>query len=193
MEHFYSIQGEGFHAGKAAYFIRLAGCSIGCHWCDVKESWDKIAYPPQSIETIIQQALRYPSRILIVTGGEPLEHSLDLLTHIAHQHQFRTHLETSGAFPLTGQWDWICISPKKNVPPLKDCLRNAHELKVVIYNHHDFVWAEENARYTAPHAHLFLQPEWSRKEKMIPLIVDYALKNPKWRISLQQHKYLNIP
>lgn len=193
MEAFYTIQGEGFHQGKAAYFIRLAGCDVGCVWCDVKESWDASLYPVQSVEDIAAAASQYPAHIAVVTGGEPLLHPLDELCHALHASGFHTHLETSGAHQLSGQWDWICLSPKKFKAPLPEISRQAHELKVVIFHKSDFAWAEKYASRVAPGCRLFLQPEWSRSAQTIPLIIDYVKHHPQWEISLQIHKYMEIP
>lgn len=192
MEEFYTIQGEGFHTGTAAYFIRIGGCDVGCHWCDVKESWDANLHPPTAIDAIVTQAKKYADTI-VITGGEPLTWNMAPITQALKQEQLKIHIETSGAYPFTGVWDWICLSPKKNKLPLADAYQQAHELKVIIYNKHDFIFAEEQADLVNENAILFLQPEWSKKEEMTPLIVDYVMKNPKWRVSLQTHKYLNIP
>lgn len=192
MEAFYTIQGEGFHTGRAAYFIRIGGCDVGCHWCDVKESWDAALHPPTGISTIIDQAARY-SDTIVVTGGEPLTWNMEPLTAGLKSKGMNIHIETSGAFPVTGHWDWICLSPKKNKLPLDEIYPMAHELKVIVYNKHDFTFAEEQAERVGHHCKLFLQPEWSVREKMTPLIVDYVMCNPKWQVSLQTHKYLNIP
>lgn len=193
MEAFYTIQGEGFHQGKAAYFIRLGGCDVGCVWCDVKESWDAAPHALQSVPDIIGEARPYASAIAVVTGGEPLMHPLDELTAALRAARFRTHLETSGAHPLSGSWDWICLSPKKFKAPLPDICALAHELKVVIYHPADLEWAEAYARRVNPSCQLFLQPEWSRAERMMPLITAYVKAHPQWRVSLQMHKYLGIP
>ena len=192
MEEFYTIQGEGFHTGTAAYFIRIGGCDVGCHWCDVKESWNAALHPPTSIDLIVENAVRY-SETIVVTGGEPLTWDMSLLTQKLKNNNLKVHVETSGAYPLTGTWDWICLSPKKNKLPTQAVYDNAQELKMIIYNKHDFIFAEEQAQKVNSDAILFLQPEWSKKEEMTPLIVDYVMKNPKWRVSLQTHKYLNIP
>ena len=192
MEEFYTIQGEGFHTGTAAYFIRIGGCDVGCHWCDVKESWNAALHPPTSIDLIVENAVRY-SETIVVTGGEPLTWDMSLLTQKLKNNNLKVHVETSGAYPLTGTWDWICLSPKKNKLPTRAVYDNAQELKMIIYNKHDFIFAEEQAQKVNSDAILFLQPEWSKKEEMTPLIVDYVMKNPKWRVSLQTHKYLNIP
>ena len=192
MEEFYTIQGEGFHTGTAAYFIRIGGCDVGCHWCDVKESWNADLHPPTSIESIVLNAKKYADTI-VVTGGEPLTWDMTLLTQMLKAQNLKTHIETSGAFQLSGIWDWICLSPKKNKLPTQSVYDHADELKVIIHNKYDFIFAEEQAENVNNNAVLFLQPEWSKKELMTPLIVDYVMNNPKWRISLQTHKFLNIP
>ncbi|MDC6386051.1 radical SAM protein [Flagellimonas taeanensis] len=192
MEEFYTIQGEGFHKGTAAYFIRVGGCDVGCHWCDVKESWNAETHPPTSIDSIIANAKKY-SDTIVITGGEPLTWDMGPLTHGLNKEGMKTHIETSGAYPLTGVWDWICLSPKKNKLPIGDIAKKADELKVIVYNKHDFIFAEEQAAQVEDNCILYLQPEWSVRDKMVPLIVDYVMKNPKWKISLQTHKYLNIP
>jgi 7-carboxy-7-deazaguanine synthase len=192
MEEFYTIQGEGFHTGTAAYFIRVGGCDVGCHWCDVKESWDAQIHPPTPVESIVTNASRFPGTV-VVTGGEPLTWNMDSLTTALRSAGMKVHIETSGAYPLTGYWDWICLSPKKTMLPTQSVYEKADELKVIIYNKHDFKFAEEQAQLVNPNAVLFLQPEWSRRESVTPLIIDYVMDNPKWRISLQTHKYLNIP
>ncbi|MBF6607486.1 MAG: radical SAM protein [Flavobacterium sp.] len=192
MEEFYTIQGEGAHTGTAAYFIRLGGCNVGCHWCDVKESWDATQHPETSINMIAAKAASF-AKIIVVTGGEPLMYDMTSLTTQLKAHNLRVHMETSGAYPLTGTWDWICLSPKKTMLPTRSVYESAHELKVIIYNKHDFIFAEEQAAKVNSKAMLFLQPEWSKREEMTPLIVDYVMQNPKWRVSLQTHKYLNIP
>jgi len=193
MEAFYTIQGEGFHQGKAAYFIRLAGCDVGCVWCDVKESWDATAHPRQSITEMVDKAKKFPGRIAVITGGEPLMHDCSLLTQELRQAGFQTHIETSGAYPITGKWDWICLSPKKFKHPLTGAISIADELKVVIYHPSDFKWAESYAEKMKPGGKLFLQPEWSKRESVIPMIADYILENPKWIFSLQLHKYIHMP
>lgn len=192
MEEFYTIQGEGFHKGTAAYFIRVGGCDVGCHWCDVKESWNADTHPPTNIYLIVANATKY-SDTIVVTGGEPLTWDMGPLTSALKQENLKTHIETSGAYPLTGLWDWICLSPKKNKLPEGKIYDEAHELKIIIYNRHDFIFAEEQAALTNANCILYLQPEWSVKDKVTPLIVDYVMKNPKWKVSLQTHKYLNIP
>jgi 7-carboxy-7-deazaguanine synthase len=192
MEAFYTLQGEGYHKGSAAFFIRIGGCDVGCHWCDVKESWDANLHPPTPIEHIVNQAKQY-SDTVVVTGGEPLMWNMDPLCKALHGQGMQVHIETSGAYALTGTWNWFCLSPKKNKRPLQAAYDYADELKVIIYNKDDFKFAEEQAAQVAPNCKLFLQPEWSRREKVMPLIVDYVLANPKWKASLQTHKYLNIP
>jgi organic radical activating enzyme len=192
MEEFYTIQGEGFHTGTAAYFIRIGGCDVGCHWCDVKESWNAELHPPTSTDVIVENASKYADTV-VVTGGEPLTWDMTLLTQKLKNKNLKVHVETSGAYPVSGNWDWFCLSPKKNKLPVPDSYAIANELKVIIYNKHDFVFAEEQAAKVNNNAILFLQPEWSKKEEMTPLIVDYVMNNPKWRVSLQTHKYLNIP
>jgi len=193
MEAFYTIQGEGYNTGRAAYFIRLGGCDIGCHWCDVKESWDAAAHPLTSVDSIVMQAMEHPGRAVVITGGEPLIYNLDLLTQTLQNAGILTFLETSGAYPLSGSWDWICVSPKKFKKPLPQVLEKAGELKIIIFNKSDFDWAEEHAALVGPQTRLYLQPEWSKAPEMMPYIVDYVKNNPKWQVSLQTHKYLNIP
>jgi len=193
MEAFYTIQGEGFHQGRAAYFIRLGGCDVGCSWCDVKESWDASAHPLKSIEEIVNGALAFPGRLAIVTGGEPLMHNLDELTMALKNAGFDTNIETSGAHPLSGTWDWICLSPKKFKAPLPEVIPHANELKVIIYNKSDFAWGEKFAAQCSPACKLYLQPEWSRAPEMTPLIVEYIKDNPRWELSMQLHKYINVP
>jgi len=192
MEAFYTLQGEGYHKGGAAYFIRIGGCDVGCHWCDVKESWNAELHPPTPINTIVDGAIKY-SDTVVVTGGEPLMWPMDPLTTALHNKGIQVHIETSGAYPLTGVWDWFCLSPKKNKLPLKEAYDRADEVKVIVYNNDDFKFAEEQAEKVSPTCKLFLRPEWSRRDKMMPLMVDYVLQHPKWKVSLQTHKYLNIP
>ncbi|MEO6315913.1 MAG: 7-carboxy-7-deazaguanine synthase QueE [Chitinophagaceae bacterium] len=193
MESFYTIQGEGYHQGKAAYFIRLGGCDVGCVWCDVKDSWDAAIHPQLSITSIVARAASHPGRLAVVTGGEPLLHNLSKLTQSLHQAGFQTNIETSGSSPLTGNWDWICLSPKKFKAPLPELVNLANELKVVIFNKTDFAWAEKFAAQTNASCRLYLQPEWGKAPAMIPLIVDYIKANPQWELSLQLHKYINVP
>ena len=192
MEEFYTIQGEGYHTGKAAYFIRVGGCDVGCHWCDVKESWNADLHPPTLANTIVEHAKKY-SDTVVITGGEPLMWSMDYLTKMLRKNGLKTHTETSGAYSFSGIWDWFCLSPKKTKLPLEEVYKEADELKMIIFNKSDFEFAEDHAAKVGKNCELFLQPEWSRKEKMTELIVDYVMKNPKWKISLQTHKYLNIP
>lgn len=191
MEAFYSLQGEGFYKGTAAYFIRLGGCDVGCHWCDVKESWAAEAHPLVPVDTIVTDALAH-SKTMIITGGEPLMWNLDLLTEKLRAAGTRTHIETSGAHPLSGTFDWICLSPKKIKRPVGDVLQKANELKMVIYNNNDFLFAEEMAAQVSSDCLLYLQPEWSKRNKVIPKIVDYVMAHPQWKASLQMHKYLDI-
>ena len=192
MEEFYTIQGEGYHTGKAAYFIRVGGCDVGCHWCDVKESWNAELHPPTLANTIVDHAKKY-SDTVVITGGEPLMWSMDYLTKKLQQYGIKTHIETSGAYSFSGSWDWFCLSPKKTKLPLEEVYKEADELKIIVFNKSDFKFAEEQASKVGSNCELFLQPEWSKKDKMTELIVDYVMKNPKWKISLQTHKYLNIP
>ena len=192
MEEFYTIQGEGYHKGTAAYFIRVGGCDVGCHWCDVKESWNAETHPPTAIDSIVANAEKY-SDTIVITGGEPLTWDMGPLTQGLKEKGMKIHIETSGAYPLTGVWDWICLSPKKIKLPVGDIYKKAHELKVIVFNKHDFIFAEEQAAQVGEDCILYLQPEWSVRDKMVPLIVEYVMKHPKWKVSLQTHKYLNIP
>ena len=192
MEAFYTIQGEGFHKGTSAYFIRVGGCDVGCHWCDVKESWDAKVHPPTAIDKITLEALEF-SNTIVVTGGEPLMWNMYPLTNLLKEKGMQTHIETSGAYEFTGVWDWVCLSPKKNKLPLKNVYRKANELKVIVYNKNDFEFAESQSKYVGEDCLLYLQPEWSKRDTVIPLIVDYVMRNPKWKVSLQTHKYLKIP
>ena len=192
MEEFYTIQGEGFHKGTAAYFIRVGGCDVGCHWCDVKESWNPRLHPATPVDKIVESAVK-SSNTVVVTGGEPLTWNMEPLTTGLKEKGAKIHIETSGAYPLTGIWDWICLSPKKNKLPTEEIYEVAHELKVIVFNKHDFKFAEEQAAKVNGNCILYLQPEWSNRDKMMPLIVDYVMQNPKWKVSLQTHKYLNIP
>lgn len=193
MESFYTLQGEGFHQGRAAYFIRLGGCDVGCFWCDVKESWDASKHPLLAVEAIVAEAKKYPGRLAVITGGEPLMHPLDELTHALQEASFETNIETSGSSPLSGNWNWICLSPKKFKAPLPEIVPLAHELKVIIYNKHDFTWAETYAAQVNPTCKLYLQPEWDQSDKVTPLIIDYIKSNPQWELSLQVHKYIHVP
>jgi 7-carboxy-7-deazaguanine synthase len=206
MESFYTLQGEGYHQGRAAYFIRLGGCDVGCVWCDVKESWDAEKHPKFHIDEIVEKLneeakFQKPNPksqiptlpIVVVTGGEPLMHDLTELTKAIHKAGFETNIETSGSSPLSGEWDWICLSPKKFKAPLADVVPHANELKVVIFNKSDFAWAEEYAAMVSPTCKLYLQPEWDKASQMTPLIIDYIKANPQWELSLQLHKYINVP
>lgn len=193
MEHFYTIQGEGINSGKAAYFIRLAGCDVGCVWCDVKESWSAEGYPLMKKEEICDLILQQGANMAVITGGEPLIYNLDDLTSLLHVKGVTTCLETSGAYSLSGSWDWICVSPKKFKAPLPEVVNAANELKVVVYNKSDFEWAEKHAEAVNEKCSLLLQPEYSRFNEMIPAIIDYVKQHPKWRISLQTHKIINVP
>ena len=193
MEAFYTIQGEGFHQGRAAYFIRLGGCNVGCFWCDVKESWEADKHPKIQIEKIVQQASSEPGRLAVITGGEPLMHNLDELTYQLQSEGFETNIETSGSYQLSGNWNWICVSPKKFKAPTAEALAAANELKVVVYNKNDFAWAEKNALQTNENCRLYLQPEWEKASIITPLIIDYIKQHPKWELSLQIHKYINVP
>ena len=193
MEMFYSLQGEGYHQGKAAFFIRLAGCDVGCVWCDVKDSWDASKHPQLSIDEIVNAALTHPSKIAIVTGGEPLLHALTPLTTALKNAGFQTHLETSGSSPLSGQWDWICLSPKKFKQPIEESIIAASELKVVVFNKSDIDWAESFEKKVAPNCKLYLQPEWDKADTMTPMAIDYIKAHPHWELSAQLHKYIQVP
>jgi len=192
MEQFYTIQGEGYYKGAAAYFVRVGGCDVGCHWCDVKDSWNPDLHPAMDVEEIAEKAVSH-SKLVVITGGEPLTYDMGPLTARLKEKGARIHIETSGAYPFTGIWDWVCLSPKKNKLPVAAAYQKADELKIIIYNKHDFIFAEEQAQQVGKDCILYLQPEWSNREKMMPLIVDYVLANPKWQVSLQTHKYLNVP
>ena len=193
MEAFYTLQGEGYHQGRAAFFIRLGGCDVGCVWCDVKESWDANAHPVKSINDIVREATKFPARLAVVTGGEPLMHDLTELTNELHAAGFQTNIETSGSSPMSGTWDWICFSPKKFKEPLHEILQEAHELKIVVFNNSDFNWAEKHAALVSPDCKLYLQPEWEKASIVTPMIIDYIKSNPQWELSLQIHKYINVP
>ena len=193
MEAFYTLQGEGFYQGKAAYFIRLGGCDVGCVWCDVKESWDANAHPLKTINEIVEEAKKFPGKLAVVTGGEPLMHDLTELTNALHEVGFQTNIETSGSSPLSGDWDWICLSPKKFKAPLPEILSKAHELKVVVFNRSDFDWAEKYSALVSADCKLYLQPEWDKASIVTPIIIDYIKSNPQWELSLQIHKYINVP
>ena len=193
MEAFYTLQGEGAHTGRAAYFIRLGGCDVGCVWCDVKESWDADEHPKTTIADIVQGALVHRGRLAVVTGGEPLMYDMTELTSALRKAGFQTNIETSGVYPVSGHWDWVCFSPKKFKAPHPSIYQAANELKAIVYNKSDFAFAEAHAMQVGSHCKLLLQPEWSRHEQMLPLIVDYVKDNPRWQISLQTHKFMNIP
>ncbi len=192
MEHFYTIQGEGYNTGKAAFFIRLGGCDVGCVWCDVKESWNAQAHPKISVSNLISEAKKNKAKNIVVTGGEPCMYDLTVLCGDFKKNKFNVWLETSGAYKIKGTFDWICVSPKKFKAPLKESLKKADELKVVVFNKSDFEWAEQNQKYTKKNCQLFLQPEYGRFDKVMPLIIDYVKQNPEWQISLQTHKILSI-
>lgn len=193
MEHFPTIQGEGFHTGKPAYFFRLGGCDVGCRWCDVKESWPIQGHPEMDVEYMASLVKQVAFEIAVITGGEPTLHHLERLTDTLHANGIRTHIETAGVHDLTGHWDWVTFSPKKFKEPVPGFAKLASELKVVVFHKSDFEFAEKHAAQVGEHCQLFLQPEWEKRESIMPLIVDYVCRNPKWRISLQTHKYLNIP
>ena len=193
MEHFYTLQGEGFHQGRAAYFIRLGGCDVGCVWCDVKDSWDSVKHPLLDVGSLMLDVKKTPAEIVVITGGEPLMHHLDELTAALQSAGLKTNIETSGAHPISGKWDWICLSPKKFKAPLPEILPLAHELKIIVFNKSDFDWAEKYAALVLPSCKLYLQPEWDKAAEMTPMIIDYIKANPKWELSLQIHKYINVP
>ena len=193
MEEFYTIQGEGYNTGKAAYFIRIGGCDVGCHWCDVKESWDANIHPLTPVEKIVENVLFYKAGSVVVTGGEPLIYNLDELTRQLKKNNIETFIETSGAYSMSGNWDWVCLSPKKTMAPLDEIYKQANELKLIVFNKHDFKWAEEQAARVDKDCYLYLQPEWSKHTLLLPEIIDYVKTHPKWMISLQTHKYMNIP
>lgn len=193
MEHFYTIQGEGYHQGSAAYFIRLGGCDVGCVWCDVKESWDANKHPLFNTNDLIAEVKKTPAKIIVITGGEPLMHNLSELTHQLQANGLKTHIETSGSHPISGSWDWICLSPKKFKAPLPEIMPLAHELKIIVFNKSDFDWAEKYAALVSPQCRLFLQPEWEKAGEMTPLIIEYIKAHPQWELSLQVHKYINVP
>lgn len=193
MEHFYTLQGEGAHSGVAAYFIRLGGCDVGCVWCDVKDSWDGAKHPKMHVDDIAAAASKHPARVAVVTGGEPAMYDLTALCEALHQQGFKVHIETSGAYPLSGELDWVTVSPKKFKPPIQEALNKADELKVVIFHKSDFDWADQHAANVPDSCKLYLQPEWGKKDNITPLVIDYILAHPQWELSLQTHKYINIP
>ncbi len=193
VEHFYTLQGEGFYAGQAAYFIRTGGCDVGCTWCDTKESWDAAQHPKFEINEIVQWVTDAGAPLAVITGGEPMMHNLSELCDALHDKNISTNLETSGAYPLSGEWDWICFSPKKFKAPLDDYYSLANELKIVVFNQHDLLWAQEHAKKITSKCILYLQPEWSKQQELLPIMIDFIKAHPQWRLSLQTHKYLNIP
>ncbi len=193
MEDYYTIQGEGYNTGQAAHFIRLGGCDVGCVWCDVKESWDAVKHPLKNIRDIVDDSLQYAAKTVVITGGEPLMYNLDGLCEAFHKSSVKTFIETSGAYPLSGTWDWVCVSPKKFKPPLQEMLDVANELKVIIFNKSDFDWALQYSQKVSDGCHLYLQAEWSRFKEMTPLITAFVKENPRWRISVQTHKFMDIP
>jgi organic radical activating enzyme len=193
MELFYSLQGEGYHQGKAAFFIRLAGCDVGCVWCDVKDSWDASKHPVLTVEEIVASAAAHPSRIAIVTGGEPLLHQLEPLTTALKTAGFQTHIETSGSSPMSGSWDWVCLSPKKFKAALPEAIKAANELKVVVFNNSDFAFANSFLKDVAVDCKKYLQPEWDKSDAMTPLVIEYIKANPSWELSAQLHKYIQVP
>ena len=193
IDEFYTLQGEGFHTGKAAYFIRIGGCDIGCHWCDSKISWRADTHRLIDVSDIVENAKQFPAKAVVVTGGEPTTYNLGILCELLKTEGIKTFIETAGAYPLTGKWDWICLSPKKQKPPQPEIYKIANELKVIIFEEEDFAWAEETARKVNKECKLFLQAEWSRFRKLIPVIVEYVKNNPQWNISLQAHKFMHIP
>lgn len=193
MEEFYTIQGEGFHTGKPAYFVRIGGCDVGCSWCDTKLSWNAEIHPAVAADEIVKRAGEAPAKAVVVTGGEPSMYPLAYFTAQLHKYGIQTFIETSGAHPLSGEWDWICLSPKRQFPPKRNIFKKAHELKMIIQEEKDLLWAEENAIKVNRQCELYLQPEWSVAPKILPVIIEYAKHNPKWKISLQSHKYMKIP
>ncbi len=193
MEDFYTIQGEGFNSGKPAYFVRVGGCDVGCHWCDVKESWDASLHPLVKADDVVTKVVESKSKAVVITGGEPLQYNMDYITAQFKSKNIETFIETSGAFPLSGNWDWICLSPKKTMSPLPEVYLKANELKVIVYNKNDFEWALEQAKKVNKNCLLFLQPEWSKSDEMMPLIVEFVKEHQNWMVSLQSHKYMNIP
>lgn len=193
MEHFYTLQGEGMHSGRASYFIRLGGCDVGCVWCDVKDSWDADKHPKMTVDEIVMAAMRHSARLAVITGGEPAMYNLSALCDALHAAGFTVHIETSGAYPIVGAIDWVTLSPKKFKPPVQAALDKADELKVVVFNKSDFAWAEEHAAKVPDTCKLYLQPEWSKKDNITQMVIDYILAHPQWELSLQTHKYINIP
>lgn len=193
VEDFYTIQGEGFHSGKPAYFIRLGGCDVGCRWCDAKYTWNPKVFPPVDVDVVVKRAEECAAQAIVITGGEPLLYPLEVLTEKLREKGLEIFLETSGTHPFSGEFDWVCLSPKRQMPPLAEAFGRAHELKVIIQAPEDFAWAEENARRVGRYCRLYLQPEWSAFDKIMPEIVEYAKAHPKWSISIQTHKFMSIP
>jgi 7-carboxy-7-deazaguanine synthase len=193
MEHFYTIQGEGFYTGAAAYFIRLGGCDVGCVWCDVKESWDASIHPQMTVETLVKLVTDAKAKLVVITGGEPAMYDLNPLVDVLKAAGIQVNIETSGAYPIQGALDWICLSPKKFKFPIKEALIKADEFKAVVFHPSDIAWAESFVDDLKPGCRLYLQPEWSKSDSITPLIIDFVKDNPQWQISLQTHKYLNIP
>ncbi len=193
MEEFYTLQGEGYNMGKAAYFVRIGGCDVGCSWCDSKESWNEKLFPPILVDKLVENVLEVKAKTVVITGGEPSLYPLDYFTQLLQDKGVKTMVETSGAHELSGKWDWICLSPKKYSPPRNSVYPNADELKVIIQHEADLKWAEMNAELVSEKTHLYLQPEWSSIPKIMPVLTDYIMKNPTWRMSLQSHKYMGIP
>lgn len=193
VEDFYTIQGEGYHTGKAAYFIRLGGCDVGCRWCDAKYTWNPRLYPPVEVATIVARATACAAQAVVVTGGEPLLYPLGVLTSELRARGLELFLETSGSHPFSGEFDWVCLSPKRQQPPLEEAYMRADELKVIVERAEDFAWAEQNAARVRPECRLYVQPEWSVSEQVMPLLVEYVKANPRWNISIQAHKYMHIP
>jgi organic radical activating enzyme len=193
MEHFYSLQGEGYHSGRAAYFIRIAGCDVGCVWCDVKESWDAAAHPKTEISAIVNLVKESGTDFVVITGGEPAMYDLTDLTKALKEAEMEIAIETSGAHPISGTFDWICLSPKKFKMPLEENYALAQELKMIIFNKHDFNWSNELKSKVSADCKLYIQPEWDKRNEMLPMMIDYVKENVDWKISLQTHKYLNIP
>ena len=193
VEDFYTIQGEGYHTGKAAYFIRLGGCDVGCRWCDAKYTWNPRLYPPVEVATIVARATACAAQAVVVSGGEPLLYPLGVLTSELHARGLELFLETSGSHPFSGEFDWVCLSPKRQQPPLEEAYARADELKVIVERAEDFAWAEQNAARVRPECRLYVQPEWSVSEQVMPLLVEYVKANPRWNISIQSHKYMHIP
>ncbi|HSG67526.1 MAG TPA: 7-carboxy-7-deazaguanine synthase QueE [Bacteroidales bacterium] len=193
MEEFYSIQGEGYNTGQAAYFIRIGGCDVGCQWCDVKESWNANLHPLVKTEEIVERAASYPAKAVVITGGEPTLYNLEMLCLGLAEREISIFLETSGSNEFVGNFDWICLSPKQKSLPVASAYTKADELKVIISKGEDLEWAAEQAKKVNPDCMLYLQAEWSVSEKVMPLIVDFILENPQWHISLQSHKYMRIP